>query len=74
MEGGFRTGSGVSMGQLRSAIQALTVGLTLLVLSAALIAMWRAYASGRLTLVEFTWGTKKVFLALMIVFAVVTVV
>jgi hypothetical protein len=71
---GFQTGSGVSMGDLRTAIQALTVAGTMLIMGGALLGLWRGYADGALSQVELVDGMRKACMAILIIAAVITIV
>ena len=74
MAAGFQSGSGVSMGNLRAAIQTITVAVTALIFGSVLLGLWQAYAGGQYTNVQLIDGIRKAFIAVMIVFTVITMV
>jgi hypothetical protein len=74
MAQGFQQGSGVSGADLRAAIQALAVAITVLIMGSALLGLWKAYYTGTLTQVELLANMQKVFLAVAIMLMVMTVV
>ena len=73
IESGFENGSGLSMSQLRSAIQMLTVAITLLICASMLLSMWRHYTDGRIATAQMLMGARQVMLVAGIVLIVLTV-
>lgn len=71
---GFKSGSGVTMDELRNVIQMLTVAGTLLIMGSALTGLWREYADGSLSQVDVINGIRKAFIAVLIIGTIITVV
>ena len=74
MSQGFQQGSGVTSAELRAAIQAITLGITILIMGSNMLGLWKNYSTGTLTQFELVSNVKKVFLAVGIIFVVLTVV
>jgi hypothetical protein len=71
---GFQQGSGVEPSLLRSAIQALTVALCLVIFGSSLLNMLKGYGAGVLHKVDVLDGTRRVFIGVAIVLVVMSVV
>lgn len=72
LEDGFESGSGVSPPHLRSIIHALLVSVTLLVMSGAMLGLWKTYAAGAIDKAVFMLHAKQVAMIVCIVLLVMT--
>lgn len=73
MREGFRTGSGVSMSDLRSTIQALMVAIALLIVGSALLGVWQHFAKGAIALSEMKLHMLRGLVIVGLVFVILSV-
>lgn len=74
VEAGFQQGSGVSMGNLRSTIQAIVVAITLLVVGWTLLGLLRQYGNGVIAKPDLILSAQKALMIVVIIFIVITLV